>query len=310
MKYLKLFEDYDRTGFNNNLINIRERKYDKKEKESLRDYQIRTNTEKKPEKWSDTPEEFITGKEIINSVSSGVYYHGSHIPTLTKENVKLFSKGSDIGNIRAGDRFGFYITSNIKTAFNYSSAWVEANETGKKLEEEGYKIVESLKKKSLIKDSEWQEDKVYGPPYSHIEDFAKKIGKDNSFFYDLRIGDEEHWDLYAILAAVKRGFWPTIYKVKLNPEDKYIPKLDLEIDHDEVAKYTKSGAVGIYNGKLGGNKTDKRDEIAILNRHAISDMSKLDDNAFDKARKNFYTKKSHGDLNKEMWDFAKKLLNK
>ena len=104
MKYLKLFEDY-KEGFNNNLINIRERKYDKKEKESLRDYQIRTNTEKKPEKWSDTPEEFITGKEIINSVPSGVYYHGSHISTLTKENVKLFSKGSDIGNIRAGDRF-------------------------------------------------------------------------------------------------------------------------------------------------------------------------------------------------------------
>ena len=194
MKYLKLFEDY-KEGFNNNLINIRERRYEEKEKECLYDYQVRTSTEKKPKKWGDTPEGSITGKEIMNSVPNGVYYHGSHIPTLTKENVKLFSKGSDIGNIGAGDRFGFYITSSIRTAFNYSSGWVESSKSGKKLEEEGYKMVESLKKKSLIKDSEWQEDKVYGPPYSHIEDFAKKIGKDNSFFYDLRIGDEEHWNL-------------------------------------------------------------------------------------------------------------------
>ena len=260
------------------------------------------------------------------------------MPNLTKDGVKLFSKSSDFGNSGIGDRYGFYITSDIGNAYSYSSAWIEGGPSSEKLRKDGESMINEIKEKSLKSQGEMLEDNVYEAPYSLVEDFAKEQGFSSRDIYKLRAGDMEFWDFYEVLAAVKRDFWPSIYKIKLRPEDMFMPALDLDIGLDEVIKYTKGGIVGIYNGKLGGgsegggrtwntqdysdkstdNYYDKRDEIAILNRHAILSMEKFDDNAYFKAR-GIYIDEIEAEFGKypkardskqKMWEFAKYLLSK
>tara|TARA_Y100000389_G_C17462324_1_gene522785 strand:- start:2549 stop:3547 length:999 start_codon:yes stop_codon:yes gene_type:complete len=257
----------------------------------------------------------LSGKEIMASTPSGYYYHGSHMPNLKKDNVKLFSKASDFGNSKIGDRYGFYITSNIGGAFSYSSTWVDESI---KIRKEGEAIVVAMREKSLKKEGKYLDDNIYGAPYSLVEDFAREQGFDDADIYKFRDNGNEYWSFYSVLAAVKRGFWPSIYKIKLRPEDVFIPKLDLDITSDEVRKYTKNGVVGIYNGKLGGNEHDKRDEVAILNRHAIASMDKVDDATYFKAKEKHYKKiesvMGGKPANKRdelaEWMFAKELLSK
>ena len=171
-------------------------------------------------------------------------------------------------------------------------------------------MVDRMRRDSLEKKAKFVEDNRYGEPYSMVEDFAKEWGFTGPDIYQLRVGDKRYWPLYSILAGVKRGFWPSLYRVKLRPGDKYLPGLDLDITGEEVVKYTQGGVVGIYNGKLGGDRVDKRDEVAILNRHAIATMERADDATFARGRKQFWAEQSHGDKEHAMWEFSKELLKK
>jgi hypothetical protein len=320
--------------------------------------------------------EMLSGKEIIASTEDGYYYHGSHIPSLTKNNVNLFSKASDFGNSEAGDRYGFYITNSSK-AYTYSFAWIQGGDTFIKLSKEGRGIVEKIRKDSLLSSdysieslssvtgipkeaiefiyNEYKKDIGYEPfkesdiieygiswpqedgnkfynkflsflkspdydkwskrdtgwnkykaPYSLIEEFAKKQGLKPSEIYKIRTGELPYWQLFGIIAAVKRGFWPTVYRIKLRPDDMFIPTLNLDIDHSEFNEYTKLGAVGIYNGKLSATYSDDRDEVAILKRDAIASMEKVGDSDYFKFGAKFNKDISEGQ--RQMWEFAKKLV--
>jgi len=259
-------------------------------------------------KSEDSPGKILLGKEIISSTSDG-YYHGSHVNNLTKETVNLFSKGSDIGNTGVGDRYGFYITPFLSKAYDYSSIWIETGDSSQKLQREGKSIIDNMREKSLKSEGEIVEENIYGPPFSLVEDFGKKMGLEGYELYRLRTGDLEYWDFFSILAAVKRGFWPSIYKVDLNPQDKFLAKLDLHINKEEFDEYSKDNVVGVYNGKLVKN-SDSREEIAILNRDAIASMDKVDDSTYFEGMKKYWKDKNFGELSNEKWNFAKKLLTK
>jgi hypothetical protein len=333
----------------------------------------------------------LTGKEIMDSVSNGYYYHGSHIPNLTKQNIKLMSTPSDIGaesahtnwqkDYKPEDRYGFYITSDIIESVKYSYTWVDSSE---ELFKEGSDIVEKMRRDSLLSNeysikalssitgiskdgiefiyNEYKKDIGYEPdketdiieysttweeedgnkfykefasflespnydkwnpnewwtkykdPYNLIEKFAKKQGISDRDLDKIRSGKLKYTEalkeqrlLFGTIAAVKRGYWPTIYKIKLRPDDIFMPKLDLKITRDEVIEYTKDGVVGIYSGKLASDEMDSRDEIAILNRNAISSMEKVDDNTYNKSKKEFWDQTE--DYITPIWEFSKKLLS-
>ena len=279
-----------------------------KPKGSLRTRLIQGATEEEPAaaKQGGT----LSGAEITEASRDGYYYHGSHQPDLTRGNVKLFSEAEAIGNSGIGARYGFYITSDISNAYQYSFTWVSGGESAQRLLEEGEAIVDRMRKQCLEKEARFVEANRYGAPYNLVEKFAREWGFGDRDIYQLRVGDKRHWPLYSVLAGVKRGFWPSLYRVKLRPEDRYLPRLDLDITGDEVVEYTRGGAVGIYNGKLGGDRVDKRDEVAILNRHAIATMERADDATFNRGRRQFWTDQSHGDKEHAMWEFSKRLLRK
>lgn len=304
MKYLKTYqqinEDWPRLEVDTLLV--------PKSKKSLRQRLIQGSTEEEPERGSQ--EGTLTGAEIMRASPDGYYYHGSHIPSLTRSNVKLFSEADVIGNSGIGARYGFYITSDISNAYQYGFTWISGGESAQRLLGEGEAMVDRMRKDSLEEEKKFVEDNRYGEPYSLVEDFAKEWGFTERDIYQLRVGDKRYWNFYSVLAGVKRGFWPSLYRVKLRPNDRYLPYLDLDITDDEVVKYTRGGVVGIYNGKLGGNRVDKRDEVAILNRHAIASMERADDATFARGRELFWTEKSHGDSEHAMWEFSKKLLKK
>tara|TARA_B100000963_G_scaffold255080_1_gene223724 strand:- start:10280 stop:11206 length:927 start_codon:yes stop_codon:yes gene_type:complete len=304
MKYLKTYqqinEDWPSMQVDTLLV--------PKSKTSLRQRLIQGATEEEPEEV--TLEGTLSGKEIMEATPSGYYYHGSHMPDLTKETVRLFSRADTIGNADIGDRYGFYITSDVSNAYQYSFTWVTGGASAERLLPEGQAIVTAMREASLVKEAELLEDNRYSAPYSLIEQFAKQWEMSNSNLYKLRSGELEHWPLFAILAGVKRGFWPSIYRVKLRPQDRYLPELDLDITGDEAAEYTRNGAVGIYNGKLGGSSIDKRDEIAILNRNAIASMERADAKTFLEGRRRFWKSGAGGDKEHAMWEFSKQLLKK
>ncbi len=307
MKYLKTYEQITES-----FKNWPKKKVDTllvpKSKLSLRTRLIQGSTEEKPELGK--VEGTLSGREIMEASPDGYYYHGSHIPNLTRETVKLFSTAETIGNSGIGARYGFYTTNDISNAYQYSFTWISGGESAQRLLEEGEAMVIAMREDSLQKEAKFLEDNIYSAPYSLIEDFAKEQGFAGHDIYQLRAGNKQYWPFYSVLAAVKRGFWPSLYRVKLRPDDKYLPYLDLDITGDEVVKYTQGGVVGIYNGKLGGNQIDKRDEVAILNRHAIASMERASDATFAKGRKQFWTEQSHGDKEHAMWEFSRELLQK
>ena len=304
MKYLKTYLELNESWPTMNVDTL----LVPKSKFSLRQRLIQGATEEEPRKV--TKEGTLSGEEIMKASPDGYYYHGSHMPDLTRENVKLFSTAEVIGNSGIGARYGFYITSNISNAYQYSFTWISGGESAQRLEEEGEAMVDRMREDSLEKEGKFVEDNRYGAPYSLVEGFAKEQGFTGSDIYQLRVGDKRYWPFYSILAGVKRGFWPSLYRVKLRPDDRYLPHLDLDITGDEAVKYTRDGAVGIYNGRLGGNEIDKRDEVAILNRHAIASMERADDATFTKGRQQFWTEQSHGDKEHARWEFGKRLLKK
>ena len=279
-----------------------------KPKQSLRQRLIQSATEEEPERGSRGGT--LTGAEIMQASPDGYYYHGSHMPDLTRGNVKLFSGEEAIGNSGIGARYGFYITNDISNAYQYSFTWISGGESAQRLLGEGEAIVDRMRRDSLEEEAALVEANRYGKPYSLVESFAKEWGFTGRDIYQLRVGDKRYWPFYSVLAGVKRGFWPSLYRVKLRPGDRYLPHLDLDITGEETVEYTRGGVVGIYNGKLGGNSLDKRDEVAILNRHAIAGMERADDATFARGRRQFWTTQGHGDKQHAMWEFAKGLLKK
>jgi hypothetical protein len=204
----------------------------------------------------------ISGKEINNSLTDGVLYHCSHNPNLNKSNIRLFSKGSDMGNAVIGDRYGLYLSPDFNYSSEYLWTWVLADD---KMRNQGQSIFNEMEPNT--------KEEIFNLINNIHISYGNKEDKESLTPED-----------FATIAGVYNGLWPTIYKITLKDDSRFIPITDLDITHDDYAKYTQlnkvKGIGGIYVGELSRKDWNKHNEIAILNRNAIQSMNKVGDSEF------------------------------
>lgn len=208
----------------------------------------------------------ISGKEINSVLPDGVLYHASHNPNLNKNNVRLFSRGGDLGNSEIGDRYGFYVTPDIKESAQYLWGWVKSDN----LIKQGKDIVNKMK------------PNIKEELFNILTDIHISYGNKSKESFDDLIDDLD----FAMIAGVYNGLWPSLYRVSIVDNSRFVPMTDLDITHDEYAKITQlnkvKGIGGIYAGELGGRYGSyaKHNEMAILNRNVIQSMDKVGDEEF------------------------------